>query len=460
MNYTLKFLWLISLLVPLCTYAAQESDSLGVEKRSVIIIYDKPDSVVSYLYDETGPRTPNSKLEFEYDVEGNMTLNSTYFWDERRESWGGSYSVLKQYNSEGKTVLSQMNKWNRATMDWSNYKKTETAYDVDSVESCVINFAWDLTLNRWNIIDLTVSVLEDEEPVKRNYSWNDEVGEWDIVSRMRILVDNGDTVSVKEVYDLNTKQMEWSSKSLVKIDSLGCRTTVGYSWNADDKGWEAKSKFVMRIDSEMNMRYDERYKWSVAIAGWEKYLRSDIKSDESGQFVEIVNCSAKDNEWVYTTKKEREYSSDGYVEQDVDYQAVYISDDQSVTWLPQFMQEYKYLEGKSDETYSYTWDSDLKKWMFIEKDIYYYKSNVTTDVRLENESEVVVFPNPCREKLLFKNVSLGNSMIYLYDRNGKEIVALKICNESFINVQNLTSGIYFYRIVSDNKTINGKFLKE
>ena len=72
-----------------------------------------------------------------------------------------------------------------------------------------------------------------------------------------------------------------------------------------------------------------------------------------------------------------------------------------------------------------------------------------------------VYPNPARDRIIFMGPLIGESEITIYDAMGREVKKLKIKNENplKIDVSNLSSGVYFYRLVSGNKIFKGKFVK-
>lgn len=70
---------------------------------------------------------------------------------------------------------------------------------------------------------------------------------------------------------------------------------------------------------------------------------------------------------------------------------------------------------------------------------------------------VSVYPNPASNKLNFKIENGKTAIIELYDIMGKQLLQQNITSSALINLSNLSSGIYFYKITDKEKrTARGK----
>ena len=71
------------------------------------------------------------------------------------------------------------------------------------------------------------------------------------------------------------------------------------------------------------------------------------------------------------------------------------------------------------------------------------------------ERKILIYPNPCNENLVLKNTSQGSSSIItfeLYNNMGVLLKKTKLQNPTVhIDVSACTSGIYYYRLYSNNK---------
>ncbi len=81
-----------------------------------------------------------------------------------------------------------------------------------------------------------------------------------------------------------------------------------------------------------------------------------------------------------------------------------------------------------------------------------------------NESNISVFPNPFFAQTTFtiNNQTIKNAQLCLYDLMGREFKKIGISGSKYqLERENLISGVYFYQIISENKTVaSGKLLVE
>ncbi len=75
-------------------------------------------------------------------------------------------------------------------------------------------------------------------------------------------------------------------------------------------------------------------------------------------------------------------------------------------------------------------------------------------------SSIVIFPNPVNETLFLKNIASQNAKIYIFNSIGQLQKNISINNyEAEINVSDLSSGIYFIKILSNKKISYLTFVK-
>ena len=84
---------------------------------------------------------------------------------------------------------------------------------------------------------------------------------------------------------------------------------------------------------------------------------------------------------------------------------------------------------------------------------------LTPSVNEGNEIDVVLFPNPCTEKLSFKT-NVDNFTLRIFDLLGRQVYDTHhIENYGQFNSQNLQIGSYILRIDKDSKTVSKSFIK-
>ena len=86
----------------------------------------------------------------------------------------------------------------------------------------------------------------------------------------------------------------------------------------------------------------------------------------------------------------------------------------------------------------------------------------TTDVPSFKEANFEMYPNPSSEKLTIQLPSgTDNATVEFYDYVGRLALSKKITrNDDDINVNNLSTGIYVLKVLSENKIGSQKFIKK
>lgn len=87
-----------------------------------------------------------------------------------------------------------------------------------------------------------------------------------------------------------------------------------------------------------------------------------------------------------------------------------------------------------------------------------YLATLSNNTFLFNDSKVIVFPNPSNSFIQIKSTSTIDKLT-VFDSLGK-VVSLQTQNNNEINIENLSNGIYFIEILSDNERFYKKFIKE
>lgn len=79
-------------------------------------------------------------------------------------------------------------------------------------------------------------------------------------------------------------------------------------------------------------------------------------------------------------------------------------------------------------------------------------SCISTDIsELHKKNDLIVYPNPASEFIIFKATNVGN--IFLFDSNGKLVFDMHLENEEFVlSTNNFSSGIYFVKFISERNS--------
>ena len=79
------------------------------------------------------------------------------------------------------------------------------------------------------------------------------------------------------------------------------------------------------------------------------------------------------------------------------------------------------------------------------------------------DGQLVLFPNPVKDELTIRN-SFTSGTVYLYDLNGKQVMARKLAANNSqpvrISLTGLPAGMYVVKLEADGKTMQGTLIKE
>jgi uncharacterized protein (TIGR02145 family) len=85
--------------------------------------------------------------------------------------------------------------------------------------------------------------------------------------------------------------------------------------------------------------------------------------------------------------------------------------------------------------------------------------NIPSGINYMNSEIMILYPNPANDRLYLKNINLANTLIMIYDLQGKKVLDRKVDSES-IDISNLSNGIYIVKLVCPEITVITKFIKE
>ncbi len=85
----------------------------------------------------------------------------------------------------------------------------------------------------------------------------------------------------------------------------------------------------------------------------------------------------------------------------------------------------------------------------------------TPDIEKPEELKVIVYPNPATNQVSFSGLLKFPAIITIYDILGREVKTTRLYTKSDkVDISQLNSGTYVFRVNSDNQVARGKFLVE
>jgi hypothetical protein len=168
---------------------------------------------------------------------------------------------------------------------------------------------------------------------------------------------------------------------------------------------------------------------SYQLNGWGNYDAFVAKYDSNGNYISVISAgSTAWNEYVYGICAD----NSGNI----------------------------FVSGSFSDVAHFDADSLVSQGYY---DMFVGKIDFTTGMEEQSQSiSVNVFPNPATTNVTFQMDKLkGNKTIVIYDQLGKEIWRKETTeNQIEFSTENFATGLYFYRIESERKFAQGKFVVE
>lgn len=117
-----------------------------------------------------------------------------------------------------------------------------------------------------------------------------------------------------------------------------------------------------------------------------------------------------------------------------------------------------------DDTFNYNIDSQTETLTMTDQQggkIVYGRNSLSVENQKVFSKTVQLFPNPTQKQLFIKGITRTTKSSYtVFNVIGNVVITEKLLPKNYIDVQSLKAGVYFLKIVHDNKTVIKKFIKK
>jgi glycosidase len=96
---------------------------------------------------------------------------------------------------------------------------------------------------------------------------------------------------------------------------------------------------------------------------------------------------------------------------------------------------------------------------YISENLDFYLKNYFEELTDTSSTSFMIYPNPCDDRIFFKNISSENLIMYVYDIKGVKIGSRKILTSDGLDVSYLVPGLYILHIIDGENQIFTKFVK-
>lgn len=374
--------------------------------------------------------------------------------------------------------------------------------DSDSnQEYDVISSKWvNNSLNEYtyNSSGMNTSVLYSE--------WNPDTELYDQIYRQELSYNNG-LLSEQIYYEWDAPTSHWdpAQKETYTYNGAG-NMTLAYTYYFDDPGWTLAGKDERTYNGSGNLILEIMSFWDESGNDWMNSIKIENTYNGSG-YLTLTTMSLWDfftQIWKNDSKDDYTYNGAGQLITDISFQW----NDGSNQWLNDTKEEYTYdgnlnlvlaldqdwmggqwaNSSKTEITYNndYTYNQLILPGIYVQngfeqifmhmpvelvqsdyvgssyvladKTHYNFSEINITDVPNVESNHTRIYPQPADYNVTFEWESSNPTFeLDLYNINGKLVLEEKIGKNKEVNINQLASGIYFYRL-TDNKqpSISGK----
>jgi hypothetical protein len=424
--------------------------------------YDRNRKVTCYilkLWETTTSEWVNkSKEESHYNIIGDIDLKYTYRWDITLLNWVLDSKKEINYNSFNKKTTETYYSWNNISKTWSGSLKNENIYDEAGKQLFYNYYWWDSSKNSWS------------KSGKKEYSYSGNTGMylgyaidmdsiWSLSDKGEYIYDQYNNIISDAFYNWRADSLYWIG--INKSDKLydennNIIQTIIYSWNNNSKSWVNSGKGEYGFDNEKRTIQTATYNWDALNSKWVGITKTGNLYDQYNNKIETstYKWDGTTDIWYCSGKTSISFDSNNRKSQLISQ-----SWSKSVLSLVfNYKDDYLYdNEGDILLDSTSNWNSTLSEWTPTSNYRYYYSLKTISDIYSAKQDILSIYPNPVRN-IIYINKLRDNSVVRIYDSNGKIMNEMKGCNGA-IDVSEYTKGLYLVKVTSDNETKIAKFIK-
>jgi hypothetical protein len=411
-------------------YFWEQGSNVWYHSSNSVYSYNETGQLLEQLTTEPMLGTNMSKETMAYDTHGNMTEYISYYWIENawEISWGNKR--VYTYDNNGNITEEIYQWWDYLSSSWVNESKNVNAYDnngnfTEQYHQYWENGAW---VNEWR--ELVTNSTSGIPIEVTNYYW--EGGEWipdekyiDIVWHNWENWEYSEPESyIGQYYDNG----QWIN--YVKYNAI----YTGENYVGTYEMWENNAWVNSDRDTYTETATEQIYLYQYWENGqWVNSERETQTFDDHGTPTGYISEYWENGAWVinYASAETHTYNNDGDI----------------------------------TETISMYWDEMTSSFVnfskYVYSNFYYFQSGITGR---KSSIDVSIYPNPVSSSI---NIKMNEAGINQYQVEILNITGQTVYTNSYssfsssINVENLETGLYFVRIITDNnKTHSYKIMKD
>jgi hypothetical protein len=363
--------------------------------------------------------------------------------------WENSSLFEFAYDANGHNTTFTYSDWNMVNNMYEPEGKTDYSYDANGYMTEQISKLWDATSNDWYTVaklDYSYNVL-GHPTLQYYYYWDESEMDWMLLSKEEYTYDGGKlTMVINYILDLSGTDWINNHKTEYFYNGSGYMTTsTDYTWDYMSLSWQNMMKTEYSYNGSNQLIMDIMYSWSVAGDIWVYDSKDEYMYDGNMNMTSNMYSIWNGSVWV----------DDGH--DDYSYNNAYTYNELLLPW------EFSQNELNREMTgHMLTLETgyDAGSLMPSYRNTYNYSSITVTGVAETPDAIVNVYPQPASVSVKLNWPANYQSLkLEVSDVSGKVISYQQVEKNKSISVQNLSPGIYLYRLLNNSNTLyKGKLL--
>lgn len=127
--------------------------------------------------------------------------------------------------------------------------------------------------------------------------------------------------------------------------------------------------------------------------------------------------------------------------------------------VPNFDQ-HAYNHMLTDHMMSF-WNEDNGIWVQISRGTIFYSEQTISGIETTGNEAVTVYPNPAGETVQVTLRTAPDATFELYNIGGQLMLSENLStSDKTISLEGIAQGVYFYKVITGNRTYSGKIIKQ
>lgn len=414
------------------------------------------DSILWEAYDTNASVWSLSDRElFTYDGNGNMTSSLWFAFDSVEMKLIPEDRREVTYNAQNQATEMVWFEWDKDSSQWVKEIKFELSYDGEGNLTQETLFDWDPDGSQWLVglrydktYDGNGNLIEDLW-----LFWDDDSSKLVLTYRDEYIYEGGRLTTWNEYY-ISEGSLELTFVTTYTYDNgnLIEELTQGWDFLANDWGDFSKTVYTYvgdRVATEEVWGYDwptfmmvllNLYEYTWDVDG-NMIIEVESDWDEAAGAIKSLNSVA--GAWQNTWKSEWTFNKNFTIDQlYVPYWYQFDGSELMFAHMP--VSELGYINNNG------TWDLNYRQTASYSD----FGGGGPSGLEDVKEAPVSVYPIPASDIITFSwDEKYPRLNIELYDLTGKRIVSRSIENNETLAVDQLSSGIYLYKLMDNNELI-------